>query len=176
MTAARGGDQREASGTPGVSVGEAPHATRRRTPQTERNVQPPRRECRRHTRPSAVPVKTHLFSFSLYFLQLESSRKLSEIKSLHDKIRVSTEEAKKKEELYKQLVRDCFVLNCQHDRRGVSRSVGLPVTLGSDLVYKPSTTRSSCSYMGTGEVWKSIRATYESVQNYVLYSVVLQKK
>ncbi|XP_070696355.1 coiled-coil domain-containing protein 22 [Pempheris klunzingeri] len=35
---------------------------------------------------------------------LESSRKLSEIKSLHDKIRVSTEEAKKKEEMYKQLV------------------------------------------------------------------------
>ncbi|KAK5862994.1 hypothetical protein PBY51_000057 [Eleginops maclovinus] len=35
---------------------------------------------------------------------LESSKKLSEIKSLHDKIRVSTEEAKKKEETYKQLV------------------------------------------------------------------------
>ncbi|XP_054465093.1 coiled-coil domain-containing protein 22 isoform X1 [Anoplopoma fimbria] len=35
---------------------------------------------------------------------LESSRKLSEIKSLHDRIRVSTEEAKKKEEIYKQLV------------------------------------------------------------------------
>ncbi|KAM9343093.1 coiled-coil domain-containing protein 22 [Pholidichthys leucotaenia] len=35
---------------------------------------------------------------------LESSRKLSEFKSLHDKIRVSTEEAKKKEETYKQLV------------------------------------------------------------------------
>uniref|UniRef100_A0A7N6C0Z7 Coiled-coil domain-containing protein 22 n=1 Tax=Anabas testudineus TaxID=64144 RepID=A0A7N6C0Z7_ANATE len=35
---------------------------------------------------------------------LESSKKLSEIKSLHDKIRVSTEEAKKKEEIYKQLV------------------------------------------------------------------------
>ncbi|XP_069544286.1 coiled-coil domain-containing protein 22 [Brachyistius frenatus] len=35
---------------------------------------------------------------------LESSRKLSEIKSLHDKIRVSTEESKKKEETYKQLV------------------------------------------------------------------------
>merc|ERR1719357_1463979 len=35
---------------------------------------------------------------------LESSRKLTEIKSLHDKIRVSTEEAKKKEEIYKQLV------------------------------------------------------------------------
>ncbi|XP_040918346.1 coiled-coil domain-containing protein 22 isoform X2 [Toxotes jaculatrix] len=35
---------------------------------------------------------------------LESSRKLSEIKSLHDKIRVSTEEARKKEETYKQLV------------------------------------------------------------------------
>ncbi|KAM6925500.1 coiled-coil domain-containing protein 22 [Xenentodon cancila] len=34
----------------------------------------------------------------------ESSRKLSEIKSLHEKIRVSTEEAKKKEETYKQLV------------------------------------------------------------------------
>ena len=40
----------------------------------------------------------------LHFPQLESSRKLSEIKSLHDKIRVSTEEAKKKEEIYKQLV------------------------------------------------------------------------
>uniref|UniRef100_A0A8C4HIM0 Coiled-coil domain-containing protein 22 n=1 Tax=Dicentrarchus labrax TaxID=13489 RepID=A0A8C4HIM0_DICLA len=35
---------------------------------------------------------------------LESSRKLSEIKSLHDRIRVSTDEAKKKEEIYKQLV------------------------------------------------------------------------
>ncbi|XP_075902060.1 coiled-coil domain-containing protein 22 [Nelusetta ayraudi] len=35
---------------------------------------------------------------------LESSRKLSEIKSLHDKIRVSTEEMKKKEEMHKQLV------------------------------------------------------------------------
>lgn len=35
---------------------------------------------------------------------LESSKKLSEIKSLHDKIRVSTEDAKKKEDAYKQLV------------------------------------------------------------------------
>ncbi|XP_056278048.1 coiled-coil domain-containing protein 22 isoform X2 [Pseudoliparis swirei] len=35
---------------------------------------------------------------------LESTRKLSDIKSLHDKIRVSSEEAKKKEELYKQLL------------------------------------------------------------------------
>ncbi|XP_013880200.1 coiled-coil domain-containing protein 22 isoform X2 [Austrofundulus limnaeus] len=35
---------------------------------------------------------------------LESNRKLSEIKSLHEKIRVSTEEAKKKEDTYKQLV------------------------------------------------------------------------
>ncbi|XP_037552830.1 coiled-coil domain-containing protein 22-like [Nematolebias whitei] len=35
---------------------------------------------------------------------LESNRKLSEIKSLHEKICVSTEEAKKKEEMYKQLV------------------------------------------------------------------------
>ncbi|XP_077368007.1 coiled-coil domain-containing protein 22 [Festucalex cinctus] len=37
---------------------------------------------------------------------MESSKKLSEIKLLHDKMRVSTEEAKKKEELYKQLVRE----------------------------------------------------------------------
>uniref|UniRef100_A0A671LHL1 Coiled-coil domain-containing protein 22 n=1 Tax=Sinocyclocheilus anshuiensis TaxID=1608454 RepID=A0A671LHL1_9TELE len=36
----------------------------------------------------------------------ESSRKLSEIKDLHDKIRQSAEEAKKKESLYKQLVRN----------------------------------------------------------------------
>ncbi|XP_068183815.1 coiled-coil domain-containing protein 22 [Antennarius striatus] len=36
--------------------------------------------------------------------ELESTRKLSEIKSLHNKIRVSTEEAKSKEEIYKQLV------------------------------------------------------------------------
>ncbi|XP_051915626.1 coiled-coil domain-containing protein 22 [Hippocampus zosterae] len=35
---------------------------------------------------------------------MESSKKLSEIKVLHDKIRVSTEEAKKKEEIHKQLV------------------------------------------------------------------------
>ncbi|XP_035989020.1 coiled-coil domain-containing protein 22 [Fundulus heteroclitus] len=35
---------------------------------------------------------------------LESSTKLSEIKSLHEKIRMATEEAKKKEESYKQLV------------------------------------------------------------------------
>lgn len=37
-------------------------------------------------------------------VQLESSRKLSEVKSLHDKIRVSSEEMKKKEETHKQLV------------------------------------------------------------------------
>ncbi|XP_068453220.1 coiled-coil domain-containing protein 22 isoform X1 [Clinocottus analis] len=48
---------------------------------------------------------------------LESSRKLSEIKSLHDKIRVSTEEAKKKEEIYKQLVTELENLP-----RDVSRS------------------------------------------------------
>ncbi|KAM4611072.1 coiled-coil domain-containing protein 22 [Polymixia lowei] len=35
---------------------------------------------------------------------MESSRKLSEIKELHDKIRQSAEEAKKKEGLYKQLI------------------------------------------------------------------------
>ncbi|KAM9785812.1 coiled-coil domain-containing protein 22 [Neosynchiropus ocellatus] len=35
---------------------------------------------------------------------LESSRKLSEMKSTHEKIRVATEEAKKKEEMHKQLV------------------------------------------------------------------------
>ncbi|XP_066499910.1 coiled-coil domain-containing protein 22 [Hoplias malabaricus] len=36
--------------------------------------------------------------------EMESSRKLSEIKELHDKIRQSAEEAKKKESLYKQLI------------------------------------------------------------------------
>lgn len=36
--------------------------------------------------------------------QLESSRKLSEIKTLQEKIRVSTEEGKEKEEMYKELV------------------------------------------------------------------------
>ncbi|KAG7471804.1 hypothetical protein MATL_G00101880 [Megalops atlanticus] len=36
--------------------------------------------------------------------ELESSRKLSEIKGLHNKIRQSAEEAKKKEGLYKQLI------------------------------------------------------------------------
>ncbi|XP_061647987.1 coiled-coil domain-containing protein 22 isoform X1 [Phyllopteryx taeniolatus] len=35
---------------------------------------------------------------------MESSKKLLEIKVLHDKIRVSTEEAKKKEDIYKQLL------------------------------------------------------------------------
>lgn len=44
---------------------------------------------------------------------MESSRKLSEIKDLHDKIRQSAEEAKKKEGLYKQLVgeQNCIVLS-----------------------------------------------------------------
>nr|XP_046192760.1 coiled-coil domain-containing protein 22-like [Oncorhynchus gorbuscha] len=36
--------------------------------------------------------------------EMESSRKLSEIKELHEKISQSAEEAKKKEELYKQLI------------------------------------------------------------------------
>ncbi|XP_026888926.2 coiled-coil domain-containing protein 22 [Electrophorus electricus] len=36
--------------------------------------------------------------------EMESSRKLCEIKDLHDKIRQSAEEAKKKESLYKQLI------------------------------------------------------------------------
>ncbi|XP_028266000.1 coiled-coil domain-containing protein 22 [Parambassis ranga] len=44
---------------------------------------------------------------------LESSRKLSEIKSLHEKIHMSTEEAKKKEEIYKQLVTE--LENLPHD-------------------------------------------------------------
>lgn len=35
---------------------------------------------------------------------MESSRKLSDIKDLHDKIRQSAEEAKKKESVHKQLV------------------------------------------------------------------------
>lgn len=43
---------------------------------------------------------------------MESSRKLSEIKDLHDKIRQSAEEAKKKESLYKQLVWKKLFLNC----------------------------------------------------------------
>uniref|UniRef100_A0A672KUH3 Coiled-coil domain-containing protein 22 n=1 Tax=Sinocyclocheilus grahami TaxID=75366 RepID=A0A672KUH3_SINGR len=47
----------------------------------------------------------------------ESSRKLSEIKDLHDKIRQSAEEAKKKESLYKQLV-----LNYETLSKDVSRS------------------------------------------------------
>uniref|UniRef100_A0A8C2KQF1 Coiled-coil domain-containing protein 22 n=1 Tax=Cyprinus carpio TaxID=7962 RepID=A0A8C2KQF1_CYPCA len=47
----------------------------------------------------------------------ESSRKLSEIKDLHDKIRQSAEEAKKKESLYKQLVRNYETLS-----KDVSRS------------------------------------------------------
>uniref|UniRef100_A0A8C9SZY9 Coiled-coil domain-containing protein 22 n=1 Tax=Scleropages formosus TaxID=113540 RepID=A0A8C9SZY9_SCLFO len=38
--------------------------------------------------------------------ELESSRKLSEIKDLHDKIRQSAEDAKKKEGLYKQLMKE----------------------------------------------------------------------
>uniref|UniRef100_A0A3Q1EZA2 Coiled-coil domain-containing protein 22 n=1 Tax=Acanthochromis polyacanthus TaxID=80966 RepID=A0A3Q1EZA2_9TELE len=48
---------------------------------------------------------------------LESSRKLSEIKSLHDKIQVSTEEAKKKEETYKQLLTEL-----ENQNQDVSRS------------------------------------------------------
>lgn len=39
---------------------------------------------------------------------MESSRQLSEIKELHEKIRESAEKAKKKETLYKQLVRFTF--------------------------------------------------------------------
>uniref|UniRef100_A0A8D3D1U6 Coiled-coil domain-containing protein 22 n=1 Tax=Scophthalmus maximus TaxID=52904 RepID=A0A8D3D1U6_SCOMX len=48
---------------------------------------------------------------------LESSRKLSEIKSLHDKICVSTVDARKKEDIYKQLVTELENLP-----RDVSRS------------------------------------------------------
>uniref|UniRef100_A0A8C1U3S1 Coiled-coil domain-containing protein 22 n=1 Tax=Cyprinus carpio TaxID=7962 RepID=A0A8C1U3S1_CYPCA len=47
----------------------------------------------------------------------ESSRKLSEIKDLHDKIRQSAEEAKKKESLYKQLLTEFETLS-----KDVSRS------------------------------------------------------
>lgn len=50
-------------------------------------------------------METVAFRVCLFVgFQLESSRKLEEIKTLHEKIRVSTEEAKKKEEMYKQLV------------------------------------------------------------------------
>uniref|UniRef100_A0A672KMA0 Coiled-coil domain-containing protein 22 n=1 Tax=Sinocyclocheilus grahami TaxID=75366 RepID=A0A672KMA0_SINGR len=53
----------------------------------------------------------------LTFPQSESSRKLSEIKDLHDKIRQSAEEAKKKESLYKQLLAEYETLS-----KDVSRS------------------------------------------------------
>ncbi|XP_034733750.1 coiled-coil domain-containing protein 22 [Etheostoma cragini] len=70
------------------------------------------RSCSSMRLRSRDPICLILNTF-LHFLQLESSRKLSEIKSLHDKIRVSTEEAKKKEETYKQLVthRTCVFLD-----------------------------------------------------------------
>ncbi|XP_051524400.1 coiled-coil domain-containing protein 22 isoform X1 [Myxocyprinus asiaticus] len=49
--------------------------------------------------------------------EFESSRKLSEIKDLHDKIKQSAEEAKKKESLYKQLLTEYDTLS-----KDVSRS------------------------------------------------------
>uniref|UniRef100_A0AAY4DGA8 Coiled-coil domain-containing protein 22 n=1 Tax=Denticeps clupeoides TaxID=299321 RepID=A0AAY4DGA8_9TELE len=49
--------------------------------------------------------------------EIESSRMLSEIKNLHDKIRQSADEAKKKEELYKQLTTEY-----EHMPKDVSRS------------------------------------------------------
>lgn len=59
--------------------------------------------------------KKHIYILfiCLHFTQLESSRKLSEIKSLHDKIRVSTEEARKKEEIYKRLVAESLYISCE---------------------------------------------------------------
>ena len=62
---------------------------------------------------SWAPVRMSFVFICLLFPQMESSRKLSEIKTLHEKIRVSTEEAKKKEETYKQLVTE--------DKKTVSR-------------------------------------------------------
>ena len=44
---------------------------------------------------------------------MESSRQLSEIKDLHEKIRESAEKAKKKESVYKQLVRVRAICNSE---------------------------------------------------------------
>nr|XP_046251880.1 coiled-coil domain-containing protein 22 [Scatophagus argus] len=54
---------------------------------------------------------------------LESSRKLSEIKSMHDKIRVSTEEAKNKEEIYKQLVTELENLSQDASRSAYTQRI-----------------------------------------------------
>lgn len=56
---------------------------------------------------STLHQVTQLMS-TFHLCQVESSRMLAEIKELHDKIRQSAEEAKKKEALYKQLVRGDF--------------------------------------------------------------------
>ena len=40
----------------------------------------------------------------IFLSQLESSRRLSEIRTLHERSRSAAEEARRKEELYKQLV------------------------------------------------------------------------
>lgn len=103
VSAVDGGDQCEEGGESGCPVGKAPSSAHPGTSQTERDVQQPPCESSHpdvFTRSRGNASK--LASFVR--VQLESSRKVSEIKTLHEKIRVSTEEAKKKEEVYKQLV------------------------------------------------------------------------
>ena len=58
---------------------------------------------------SSLLHMTQLMS-TFHLCQVETSRMLDEIKELHDKIRQSAEEAKKKEALYKQLVRILFFI------------------------------------------------------------------
>uniref|UniRef100_A0A671LGZ9 Coiled-coil domain-containing protein 22 n=1 Tax=Sinocyclocheilus anshuiensis TaxID=1608454 RepID=A0A671LGZ9_9TELE len=64
-----------------------------------------------------TPVQNQKQTIKTGITTSESSRKLSEIKDLHDKIRQSAEEAKKKESLYKQLLAEYETLS-----KDVSRS------------------------------------------------------
>ncbi len=97
-----GGGQCQAAGEPGCSVGETPCSTHSPTPHTQRDLQQPIRKCCLPHICLLIPSRET--KACVLFPQLESSIKLAQIKSLNDKIRVSAEEARRKEEIYKQLV------------------------------------------------------------------------
>ncbi|KAG9340317.1 hypothetical protein JZ751_021764 [Albula glossodonta] len=114
--------------------------------------------------------------------ELESSRKLSEIKDLHDKIRQSADDAKKKEGLYKQLILS-DTKDLQKEINGLTGKLDRTFAVTDELVFKDAkkdeSVRKSYKYLAalhenctqliqtiedTGTIMREIRDLEEQIE------------
>lgn len=83
--------------------------------------------------------------------QLESSRRLAEIQELHQSVRAAAEEARRKEEIYKQLVSELETLPRDVSRLAYTQRI-LEI-VGNIRKQKEEITKVCCRGRGGGSTW-----------------------